>query len=99
MPFDRSKYPANWSQISRAVKEAAGWRCEFCGARHGEPNPATGSKVVLTTMHLDHNPQNNDPANLKAGCQRCHLRYDAKHHVETRRRNRAKRQGQMELIP
>ena len=47
-----------------------------CAARNGEPHPVTGSKVVLTVAHLDHNPANNRESNLKAMCQRCHLRYD-----------------------
>lgn len=33
-------------------------------------------RVVLTTAHLDHTPENNDPSNLLALCQACHLRYD-----------------------
>jgi hypothetical protein len=33
-------------------------------------------KFSLTTAHLDQNPQNNDPANLKALCMVCHLQYD-----------------------
>ena len=48
-----------------------------CQATHGDLHPVTGSKVVLTTMHLDHDPTNNDDNNLMAGCQRCHNRYDA----------------------
>ncbi len=88
-PENRSRYPANWSEISRSIRfERAGGRCEFidpdtgerCTARHGEPHPVTGSRVVLTVAHLDHQPENCDPANLLAGCQRCHLRYDAEHH-------------------
>lgn len=35
MPMDRSRYPAAWAQISLAVREAAGWRCEWCGAPNG----------------------------------------------------------------
>lgn len=34
-------------------------------------------KVVLTIMHLDHTPENCDPANLQAACQLCHNQYDA----------------------
>ena len=34
-------------------------------------------RIVLTIMHLDHQPGNCDLANLKAVCQRCHNRYDA----------------------
>jgi hypothetical protein len=30
------------------------------------------TKVVLAAAHLDHDPTNNRPRNLKALCQRCH---------------------------
>lgn len=39
--------------------------------------------IVLTVAHLDHDPRNCDPTNLKALCQRCHLRYDTQHHGQT----------------
>ncbi len=42
------------------------------------------TKIVLTIAHLDHTPENCDPSNLRALCQRCHLTYDAKHHADTR---------------
>lgn len=53
--------------------------------------------IVLTIAHLDHIPENvGEPGNrpnLAAWCQRCHLRYDAKHHqqnaYQTRRKGRA----------
>lgn len=41
-------------------------------------------RVVLTISHRDHNPANNDPENLRALCQRCHLRYDRLEHARTR---------------
>lgn len=53
--------------------------------------PAEGQKlirIVLTCAHLDHNPPNCNPWNLMAMCQRHHLRYDAKHHAETRKKRR-----------
>ena len=34
-------------------------------------------RFTLTVSHLDHNPQNCAPENLKALCAPCHLRYDA----------------------
>ena len=34
-------------------------------------------RVVLTVAHLDHQPENCDPSNLRAWCQRCHNAYDA----------------------
>ncbi len=33
--------------------------------------------LVLTIAHLDHQPENCHPENLRALCQRCHIRYDA----------------------
>lgn len=57
-----------------------------CVNVHAEPAYGTGSKVVLTTAHLDHRPENCHPANLRGMCQGCHLHYDRDHHAETRRR-------------
>ena len=82
MPMDRSKYPDNWEEISHYVRFVrAKGRCEVCGAEHGKPHPITGSKVVLTTAHLNHDTTDNRLNNLKAMCQRCHLRYDAREHA------------------
>lgn len=53
--------------------------------------------VVLTVAHLDHTPENCDPSNLRAWCQRCHLRYDAQHHKATAQATRRTRAGQLEL--
>lgn len=40
MPFDRKRYPANWHEISRRIRERAGHRCEWCGV----PNYAVGHR-------------------------------------------------------
>lgn len=83
-----------------------GGRCEGspaypdCRAEHGRPHPVTGSKVVLTVAHLDHNTDHNEPSNLRAMCQRCHLTYDAAYHAANAAMTRRLRQidaGQMEL--
>jgi hypothetical protein len=51
-------------------------------------------KIVTTVAHLDHDTTNNDPANLRELCQRCHLRYDLKHHLRNASHTRAvKRAG------
>jgi hypothetical protein len=56
--------------------------------------------VVLQVMHLDHDTTNNDDANLKAACQRCHNLYDQpmrlEHAAVTRQRTANKRRG---LLP
>lgn len=49
------------------------------------------TKVVLTIAHLDHTPENCDPSNLRAWCQKCHLSYDAKHHAANARVTRRSR--------
>ena len=83
-PENKARYPKDWKQISLRIRERAGWRCEYvdangyrCRAVHGEPHPFTLSRVVLTVAHLDHQPENCDPDNLMAMCQRCHNAYDA----------------------
>lgn len=81
----RARYPANWSKISLGIRrDRANWRCEQvgedglrCDAVNGLWHPVTGSRVVLTVAHLDHQPENCAPENLRAMCQRCHNRYDA----------------------
>jgi hypothetical protein len=57
-----------------------------CPNMQGGAAYGTGSRVVLTIAHLDHMPENNDPGNLRAMCQGCHLHYDREHHAETRAR-------------
>lgn len=101
-PENRNRYPADWPEISHRIRfERAGGRCECqgeCGRRTHSgrcPNTHTGraydtgSRVLLTTAHLDHTPENCDPDNLRAMCQGCHLHYDRDHHAETARRTRA----------
>lgn len=112
-PENKGRYPKEWPQISKAIREAAGQRCEMCKAPNGEAiargcgkdsgtymleggetfNSETGTflgmsrgsefncekvvRIVLTVAHLDHQPENCDPSNLRAWCQRCHNAYDA----------------------
>ena len=81
-PENRARYPRNWKAISLEVRAAAGQSCEGspaypdCRAANGAPHPVTGSRVVLTVAHLDHQPENCARENLKAWCQRCHNTYD-----------------------
>jgi 5-methylcytosine-specific restriction endonuclease McrA len=101
-PENKKLYPANWKAISKRIREQAGNRCAFCGAVNHEPHPTTGSKVILTVAHLDHNPANCADDNLRALCQKCHLTYDAQHHAKnaarTRRKKRNSLTGQLELF-
>ena len=88
-PENAKRYPADWKEIVAQVRERSDNRCEGspaypdCRAHNGELHPITGSRVVLTTGHLDHTPENCDLDNLRHWCQRCHLTYDAKHHAQS----------------
>lgn len=84
----------------RIKRDRAGWRCECdgrcgrparhldddgrCRNRHGQPAYGTGSLVVLTTAHLEHDPTKCADEDLMAMCQGCHLHYDLDHHAQTR---------------
>ena len=82
---------------------------ERCHAVHAKPHPVTGSNVILTTAHLDHQLENSDDAggvfvelplersNLRAMCQGCHLHYDRDHHAERARQTREERREQIGL--
>lgn len=88
MPMDRKKYPADWEKLARAIKEEAGWKCEQCGKQCRRPGEKLDThRRTLTVAHLNHKPWDCRRENLKALCAPCHLRYDAKHHAETRRKH------------
>lgn len=104
MPMDRSRYPADWEQISHRIRfERAQGRCERCGAVHGQPHPRTGSIVVLTTAHVG--PTKHDKMDcrdevLLALCQACHLREDIQEHMQRAAATRRQKKidaGQKEL--
>lgn len=95
-PELRHLYPKNWMEIREKILERAQNRCEFCGIENHTWRPSLSSTspsdavyVVLTIAHLDHDPTHNDPSNLRALCQRCHNRYDAKHRAANRSHTRA----------
>lgn len=93
MPIDYSRYPRNWlTEIRPRILKRAGQtvtehaHCEECGAVNRSPHPITGSEVVLTVAHLDHDIQNNSDDNLMALCQRCHNTLDIWDRIRNRRR-------------
>lgn len=93
-PESRARYPREWKRIRAEILIRAGNRCEGspafpdCRARNGDAHPVTGSRVVLTIAHLDHQPENVEPSNLRAWCQRCHNTYDAPTRAANRRRRK-----------
>lgn len=54
--------------------------------------------IVLTIAHLDHTPENCADENLRAWCQKHHLRYDAEHHKQTAAATRRARANTLELF-
>jgi hypothetical protein len=104
MPVDYTLYPNNWKSeirpriLARAMNACEGSpRYPRCRAANGQPHPVTGSTVVLTIAHLDHDVSNNSDDNLAALCQRCHLAHDAQQHAANARQTRERRSGQLSL--
>lgn len=103
MPWDKSKYPADWAERSRRIRERDGHRCQFCGVpNHTLVTRPSGkvTKIILTVAHLDEGPKDCPDERLAALCQRCHLDYDRKihtvHSAITRRRKKEER-GQIPM--
>jgi hypothetical protein len=76
------------------IRHEAGWESAL-------PEESGAVFIVLTVAHLDRDITHNNPDNLAALCQKCHLGHDARQHVETARHNREQRDGQamLEGIP
>ena len=97
MPCDYSKYPKNWKMLRLQILERSDNKCEGspkypdCRAVNYQPHPITGSKVILTVAHLDHDTKHNDLNNLRAWCQRCHLAYDSQYHANNARKTRKRK--------
>jgi hypothetical protein len=108
MPISKEnkyRYPSNWKEIRANILERAQNKCEFCGLENHirvERISKNGYKqwttIMLTIAHLDHTPENCDPKNLRALCQKCHLALDLPLHLETRSRNKQIKIGQMDLF-
>jgi hypothetical protein len=54
--------------------------------------------VILTTAHLNHQPGDNRPENLKLLCCRCHLLHDQSYHLWRRQQNRDRKNGQLRIF-
>jgi hypothetical protein len=78
MPMKKEDYHPGWREISWAIIHIrAKNHCELCNAENGKPHWKTGSRVVLTTAHINQDKTDNDFVNLLAVCQRCHFKIDA----------------------
>ena len=86
--------------MPEADKEAL---CEMCGienhsSRHyGEDYGYKVTQIVLTVAHLDQDIRNNDPDNLAALCQRCHLQWDRPWHLINASITRDRNHRQLQL--
>lgn len=110
---ERARYPKDWKAISQRIKLRSGGQCECsgecglhrthpgprrCEERHGEIARWAKGRVVFTVAHLDHQPENCTDENLKAMCQRCHLRYDSPHHQRNAAATRREKKQNHELF-
>ena len=82
--------PQDWDMIHSAI-------------RNGGHNMTTAlknfgfTKVVLTVAHVDQDKTNNRFDNLKAWCQRCHLKHDQQQHVQNRKYGRNHKKNNLKL--
>jgi hypothetical protein len=56
-------------------------------------------RIVLTTAHLNHKPEDNKISNLRVLCQMCHLRYDAKEKAKNLKARRRAERAIGDLLP
>lgn len=82
----------------RSYAQARQWLADECFSRYGDEVPDRKFIViVLTVAHLDHQPENCAPENLRAWCQRHHLAYDHRHHIGNAWATRRAKMGNFEL--
>ena len=103
--WGRSDYGERWlehghvgHELPGAYQQARQMAAEVQWDRYGdEPDAPKIIVIVLTTMHLDHDPSNCAPSNLLVACQRHHLRYDQQHHAQSAYMTRMAKRGNQEL--
>ncbi|MEI6435229.1 MAG: hypothetical protein WCP32_10320 [Bacteroidota bacterium] len=109
-PENKKRYPANWQEIRSRIQSRAKDKCEWCGVvNHSWINSKTrmmclsdeenAIRVVCTVAHMDHTPENCADENLFFLCQKCHLKYDAPHRIETISASRLKGQIRIPFLP
>jgi hypothetical protein len=68
-------YAANWSEISKALREKRNWQCESCELDLSE------HRHLLDAHHVNGNKADNDDANLRALCKDCHRKQPMHGHM------------------
>lgn len=79
------------------TKVRVSWRNEITLLWKKLPNDATLIRIVITTAHLDHDPENWQVSDerLRALCQRCHLNNDRSHNIRKRKYGAYHKQPQL----
>lgn len=67
-----------FDEAERAWRNERGRRCAWPDLV--EIIAARTTRVVLAAAHLDHDPTHNRLRNLRALCQRCHMKHDRDYH-------------------
>lgn len=74
MPMKKELYPENWKEIALQKKKSVDWICEDCGKQCRKPGEKFDThKRTLTVHHMNGNPADCSPENLRALCAPCHL--------------------------
>jgi len=60
-------------QLKEKIRKRDGFRCQQCFREQDELRTETNRKRKLNVHHIDFNKENNNPSNLIALCQRCHM--------------------------
>ena len=68
------RYPKEWKQLSKSIKEKANWRCQKCD-RSLPPDKNPQRRTHLQVHHWNRDPSDNRPENLAPLCPKCHLSY------------------------
>lgn len=68
-PAMRDRYPANWPELSRSVREEAGQKCERCKAPNGQ-TIARGAGTDAGTYMLEHGEVFDDQTGERRGTAR-----------------------------
>ena len=74
-----------WDDEQHVWRDGSGKALRRLPPPHSTVLPMRRTRVVLATAHRDHDPTNNDGANLAALCQRCHILHDKLEHLRRRR--------------
>ena len=84
----RGKYPTNWKEISKAVRERDGFKCTKCGATREVLKRKTaldGKPRRFETHHINSvQTANHKKINLRTLCSDCHEKQPGHKHLGKR---------------